>query len=79
MTKQLAGGDQMPSFNIDATGSGSISSQSLAGKKAVIFFYPKDDTPGCTKESIAFSKFKGAFEAIDTVIVGISASLLRTT
>ena len=76
MTKQLAAGDQMPSFNIDATGSGSISSQSLAGKKAVIFFYPKDDTPGCTKESIAFSKFKGAFEAIDTVIVGISADTI---
>ena len=43
-----------------------------AGKKVVIFFYPKDDTPGCTKESCAFQDLSGEFDALNTVVWGIS-------
>lgn len=73
MNSQLESGDSMPSFNLDADSSSRISSDDLKGQKAVIYFYPKDDTPGCTKEAIAFTKFKPAFEAAGAKIVGISA------
>ena len=73
MNSPLESGDSMPQFNLDADGSSRISSDDLKGQKAVIYFYPKDDTPGCTKEAIAFTKFKPAFEAAGTKIVGISA------
>ena len=42
------------------------------GKRVILYFYPKDDTPGCTKESIGFSEKKAAFEALNTVIIGVS-------
>jgi len=73
MNSPLESGDAMPQFNLDADGSSRISSDKLRGQKAVIFFYPKDDTPGCTKEAIAFTKLRPAFEAVGTRIVGISA------
>lgn len=47
------------------------------GKWVVLYFYPKDDTPGCTKESIGFSEKQAEFEALDTVIIGISKDSLK--
>ena len=73
MNCPLESGDSLPQFNLDANGSSRISSDDLKGQKAVIYFYPKDDTPGCTKEAIEFTKFKPAFETAGTKIVGISA------
>ena len=73
MNSPLESGQPMPEFNLDAAGSSRISSNDIKGHKAVIYFYPKDDTPGCTKEAIAFTQLKAAFEAADTKIVGISA------
>lgn len=73
MNNPLESGDSVPRFDLDADGASRISSDDLKGQKAVIYFYPKDDTPGCTKEAIAFTKFKPAFEATVTKIVGISA------
>jgi len=73
MNSSLESGDLMPQFSLDADSSSRISSDDLKGQNAVIYFYPKDDTPGCTKEAIAFTKFKAAFEAAGTRIVGISA------
>ncbi len=73
MNSPLESGQAMPDFNLDADASTRISSDDLKGHKAVIYFYPKDDTPGCTKEAIAFTQLKSAFEAADTRIVGISA------
>jgi peroxiredoxin Q/BCP len=73
MSTGLEPGDQMPDFDIDSNNSGRISSSDLKGRKAVIYFYPKDDTPGCTKEAIAFSQLREAFDAANTRIIGISA------
>ena len=66
-------GDTIPSFELDTNGGGRISSADLAGSKAVIFFYPKDDTPGCTKEAIAFSALKPQFDKAGIKLLGISA------
>ena len=49
----------------------------LKGKKTVIYFYPKDDTPGCTKEAIEFSELKKDFDDLNTVIFGISKDSLE--
>ncbi|NNF79081.1 MAG: thioredoxin-dependent thiol peroxidase [Rhizobiales bacterium] len=72
MTGNLQTGDMVPNFSLP-TGDGTVADVAdYRGKKLVIFFYPKDDTPGCTKESIAFSQSRAAFQACDTEIVGIS-------
>ena len=49
-----------------------ISSSDLAGKKLVIYFYPKDDTPGCTKEALEFSNLKNEFDKKNVNIIGVS-------
>ncbi|MBB6259661.1 peroxiredoxin Q/BCP [Paenochrobactrum gallinarii] len=69
---QPAIGDIAPDFNLPEDLNGTLTLSSLRGQKVVLFFYPKDDTSGCTKESIAFSSLKAEFEKADTVIVGIS-------
>lgn len=73
MNSSLESGQAIPEFDLDADASSRISSDDLKGRKAVIYFYPKDDTPGCTKEAIAFTQLKPAFEAADTQVIGISA------
>jgi len=73
MSKVPDTGDQLPAFDLDTNGGGRISSAALAGSKAVIFFYPKDDTPGCTKEAVAFSGLKPAFDEAGVKLLGISA------
>lgn len=65
-------GDMAPDFSLPEDMNGSLTLSSLRGKKVVLFFYPKDDTSGCTKESIAFSELKPEFDKADTVLVGIS-------
>jgi peroxiredoxin Q/BCP len=66
-------GDSVPDFTLSTDGNGAVSSAQLRGAPAVIYFYPKDDTSGCTKQAIAFSALKPRFEKINTKIVGISA------
>ena len=65
-------GDPAPAFDLAQTGGASCSLQSLSGRKAVLYFYPKDDTSGCTKEAIDFNALRGAFAAADTVVIGVS-------
>ncbi|MBX3509301.1 MAG: thioredoxin-dependent thiol peroxidase [Parvibaculum sp.] len=65
-------GQRAPAFSLPADDGTTVSLKSLAGKKAVLYFYPKDDTPGCTTEGIAFSALKKKFEAAGTVVLGIS-------
>ncbi len=50
----------------------SITEIDLKGKTSIIYFYPKDDTPGCTKEAIEFTDFLSKFEKLNTIIIGIS-------
>ena len=61
-----------PDFILPTDGGGTISLGDLKGQKAVIYFYPKDDTPGCTKEAIAFTEHKKAFDALGVKIIGVS-------
>jgi len=65
-------GDVAPDFTLPGDGGQTISLADLKGKKVVLYFYPKDDTPGCTKEAIAFTGMKDEFEAAGAVIIGVS-------
>ncbi|OYX04317.1 MAG: peroxiredoxin [Rhizobiales bacterium 32-66-8] len=66
-------GTPAPAFTLKRDGGGAVALQDFAGKKLVLYFYPKADTPGCTKESIAFNGLRQAFAAADTAILGVSA------
>ena len=62
MAKQLTVGDKAPAFTMPTDGGGKISLKSLKGQKVVLYFYPKDLTPGCTNEAIDFSKKAKQFD-----------------
>lgn len=68
----LQPGQNAPDFSLPADNGDTVSLASFAGKKAVLYFYPKDDTKGCTLESIDFSRLKKDFETAGAVILGIS-------
>ena len=68
----LDAGDAIPAFSLPTDGGGTVSSADLNGRAAVIYFYPKDDTPGCTKEAQAFRDAAGDFAAAGVTVVGIS-------
>ena len=65
-------GDKAPDFTLPTDGAGQISLSELKGQNVVLYFYPRDDTPGCTKEAIAFTEHLSAFKAANTVIIGVS-------
>ena len=65
-------GSPAPDFTLPRDGGGEITLSALRPKAVVVYFYPKDDTPGCTKEAIAFSGLAAEFEAAGAVVVGIS-------
>lgn len=69
---ELAVGSMAPEFSLPADGGETVALSALKGKKIVVYFYPKDDTPGCTKEAIAFSGLSADFAATNTVIIGVS-------
>jgi peroxiredoxin Q/BCP len=72
-TKELKAGDRAPSFSLPSTGGDRISLKDYAGKKNVIlYFYPKDDTPGCTKEACSFRDESSRFRTKDAVVLGVS-------
>ena len=64
-------GDAVPDFALEGD-TGPIRLGDFAGRKRVVYFYPKDDTPGCTTEGKAFSALQSQFDAADTAVVGIS-------
>ncbi|MBS9718628.1 peroxiredoxin [Pseudohalocynthiibacter aestuariivivens] len=65
-------GEIAPDFTLPRDGGGILTLSSLRPDNVVLFFYPKDDTPGCTKESIAFTQHLDAFKAAGTQVIGIS-------
>lgn len=69
----LTAGDAAPPFTLPADGGSTVSLAALAGRKIVLYFYPKDDTSGCTKEAIAFNGLKPQFAAAGAEIIGVSA------
>lgn len=75
-------GDQAPEFSLPAnsTADGGAQNLSLAdfkGRKLVVYFYPKDNTPGCTTEALDFTAAAADFEAANTAIVGVSADSVK--
>lgn len=70
--KTLQDGDRAPDFTLERDGGGTLSLADYKGRKLVLYAYPKDDTPGCTQEAIAFNGLRQEFAAVDTDIVGIS-------
>jgi thioredoxin-dependent peroxiredoxin len=69
----LEPGSKAPAFTLKRDGGGAVSLADFKGRKLVIYFYPKADTPGCTRESIDFSRLKKEFAKADTEVIGISA------
>ena len=73
----LKAGAKAPDFTLPRDGGGSVSLADFKSRKLVLYFYPKADTEGCTKEAIAFSGLKAKFAKADTDIVGVSADPVR--
>lgn len=61
-----------PAFSLPADSERTVSLADLQGKNVVLYLYPRDDTPGCTKEAIGFSEHLAAFDTANTVILGLS-------
>ncbi len=77
MTIELNVGDIAPSFNLPINGGETLSLDSFKGKNVVLYFYPKDSTPGCTTEAQGFRDNLKAFEAADTVVIGASKDSVK--
>lgn len=71
-------GDQLPKFSLEADDGTIVNRDSLAGKNVVLFFYPRDDTTGCTKEACDFRDAFARFGKIDTVVIGVSPDSLES-
>jgi thioredoxin-dependent peroxiredoxin len=69
----LSEGAKAPAFRLPRDGGSTVSLSDYAGKKLVLFFYPRADTPGCTREAIDFTRLASAFAESGTAIVGVSA------
>jgi len=65
-------GKKITNFNLPSSDGNAFELNSITDKKLILFFYPKDDTPGCTKEAIEFSKYKNKFLKYNSIIIGIS-------
>ena len=70
-------GAKAPAFRLPRDGGATISLADFAGKKLVVFFYPRADTPGCTKEAIDFTRLASAFAEGQTAVLGVSADPLK--
>ena len=68
----LAIGDKAPGFTMATDGGGSVSLDALKGRPVVLYFYPKDDTPGCTREACGFRDAMPDFSGIDAAVIGVS-------
>jgi thioredoxin-dependent peroxiredoxin len=71
-------GDAAPAFKLAGAGGEKLSLSGFKGKKLVLYFYPKDDTSGCTKEAIEFNDLRSAFAKADTVVVGMSPDSVKS-
>ena len=70
--------DKAPDFTLLDTNNNEVTLSSFLGKKVVLYFYPKDNTPGCTTEACEFSANYDEFIANDTVIVGVSPDSIKS-
>lgn len=74
---KLKEGDVAPDFSAPTNGGGQVSLTELRGKNVVLYFYPKDDTPGCTKEACAFRDSYDAFKKKGVVVLGVSTDPVK--
>ncbi len=74
---QLKSGDQAPEFNLPSDSGSSVTLKHLRGRRVVLYFYPKDDTPGCTKQACEYRDLAGQFDRKNTVVLGISRDPLE--
>ncbi|UMY15752.1 peroxiredoxin [Methylobacterium organophilum] len=74
----LKDGDQAPDFTLPGAGGETISLANLKGRKVVLYFYPKDDTSGCTLEAQGFNALTEAFEAAGAVVIGVSPDSVKS-
>ncbi len=70
-------GDNAPSVSLPRDGDDMVSLSDFAGQKVVLYFYPKDDTPGCTKEAIGFTDMADAFAEAGVVVIGVSKDSVK--
>ena len=73
MDREPGPGDKAPAFALPRDGGGKVSLKDFKGRNLVLYFYPKADTPGCTREAIAFNGLRAAFAKAGTDILGVSA------
>ena len=74
----LKEGDQAPAFTVNTNGGGKISLADFKGQNVILYFYPKDDTPGCTKEACAFRDHFADFKKQGAVILGVSTDPVKS-
>jgi peroxiredoxin Q/BCP len=77
LKEAFAEGAKAPGFRLPRDGGNTVSLADFAGTKLLLFFYPRADTPGCTKEAIDFSRLKAAFAESGTAVLGVSADPLK--
>src|SRR5437588_7457318 len=77
MPAELGVGSKAPAFKLPRNGGGSVSLADFKGRKLVIYFYPRADTPGCTREAIDFSRLRAQFNKANTDVLGVSADPVK--
>jgi peroxiredoxin Q/BCP len=75
---KLKEGDLAPAFTVATSGGGTISLADYKGQHVILYFYPKDDTPGCTKEACAFRDELAAFKKKSAVVFGVSPDSVKS-
>ena len=70
-------GDKAPEFNVSIGGEAQFALADAIGKNLILYFYPKDDTPGCTKKAIDFSEKFDEFDAQKAIILGVSRDSIK--
>ena len=78
MAAALQPGDKAPEFALPSDEGGDIRLEDFAGRRVVLYFYPKDDTPGCTNEAKAFTQAATDFAAAGAVVVGVSKDTVKS-
>jgi peroxiredoxin Q/BCP len=74
---KLQAGDPAPEFSADTNGGGHVSLAGFRGKPVILYFYPKDDTPGCTKEACAFRDQFAGFQKKGAIVLGVSTDPVK--
>jgi len=77
MSAKIAVGGKAPAFTLPRDGGGEVSLAEFKGRKLVLYFYPKADTPGCTIEAKDFSRLAPAFARAKTAVLGVSADPVK--